>query len=189
MLVIPVLLIVVGLAPWLAHMFLDLLVARTEAHRDTFDKTTTIVLMPEALMDDHVNSAMSSQFGALTKATRRHSFAEFPLDVPGSVEGIIDSPGGTSISMGPFSLDLFPDGFPNSPVEGWEYIARPRGFGGDGEMHFMTYGAAVRSPWTKLGWPWIATQDMIFEPAKLQGWQGDQEEIDDNMRERYRLAE
>jgi len=74
-LVIPVLLIVILMTPWVAHLFLDLLEARTEAHRDTYAKANTMVLMPEALMDNHVNTAMSAQFGALTTRTRRHTFA------------------------------------------------------------------------------------------------------------------
>ncbi len=181
--------LVVAIAPWLAHMFLTLLVGRTEAHRDVFDKTTTFVLMPEAMMSNHVNSAMSTQFGALTPQTRRHAFADFPPLVPDSINNILDPPGNQAISIGPFSLDLFAEGFPNATVEGWEYITHPKAFTGQGLMHFMTYGAVIRSPWTRLGWPWVATQDIIAEPGKMQGWQGDQEQIDDPMRERYKLAE
>lgn len=188
-LVIPVLLLVVGMTPWIAHMFLDHLVARTEAHRDTLDKSTTLVLMPEALMDNHVNDSMSSQFGRLTPQTRQHAFAGLPPDVPDSVDAILDPPGGSSIPLGPFSLDLFPEGFSNFPVEGWEYVRRPGAFEAQDDMHFMTYAVVIRSPWTKLGWPWLATQDLLWEPAKIQGWQGDQEKVDDAMRERYRLAE
>jgi len=184
-----VLLILVGMAPWVAHLFLDILVTRTEAHRDAFAKTTTFVLMPEAMMDNHVNSLMSVQFGALTPETRQHAFAGFPPEVPGSINGILDPPEGLGISLGPFSLDLFPDGFPNATVEGWEYVARPNLFEDQEQLHLMAYGAVIRSPWTKLGWPWVATQDIMWEPKQMQDWQGSQERVDDDMRERYKLAE
>jgi hypothetical protein len=188
-LVIPVLLILVSVTPWVAHLFLDLLVARGEAHRDVFDKTTSMVLMPDSLMNNHVNGAMSTQFGTLTTETRKHAFATFPPDVPASVNGIFDPPVAVNIPVGPFTLDLFGDGFPNYPVEGWEYIEHEPGFSEDSTVQLMTYGGVIRSPWTWLGWPWIATQDLMVEPKKLQDWQAEQEHIDDTIRERYKLAE
>ena len=189
LLVLPVLLLFVGLAPWVAHLFLDVQVARAEAHRDTFAKTTTFLLMPEAMMDNHVNSMMSSQFGAITPRSRRHAFAGFPPEVPDSINGILDPPETLDISVGPFTLDLFPGGFPNSTVEGWEYIPRDNALEGQDQLHLMAYGAVIRSPWTRLGWPWVATQDMMWEPKLMQDWQGEQEKIDDDLRERYKLAE
>lgn len=192
-LVLPVLLVVVGLAPVVAHMFLDMLVARTEAHRDTFDKTTTFALMPDALMNNHVNSALSAQFGAVNPTTRKHAFAEFPPDYTQyapNIDNIFDPPGGIGIPIGPWTIDIFGDGFPNATVEGWEYIRRPQVFGGQGEMHIMTYGAVIRSPWTKLGYPFVPTQDLFTEPKKMQDWYGDLELSDmSDIRTAYHLAE
>lgn len=188
-LVLPLFLLFVVMTPWVAHLFLDVQVARTEAHRDTFAKTTTMLLMPEALMDNHVNAAMSSQFGAITSDSRQHALASPPPAIPDSINGILDPPEGLDISIGPFTLDLFPGGFPNSTVEGWEYIPRANAFGVEEDLHLMAYGAVIRSPWTRLGWPWVATQDIMWEPKLMQDWQGEQEKIDDDMRERYKLAE
>ena len=81
------LLLVVGMTPWLAHMFLDLIVTRTEAHRDTFDKTTTFVLMPEAMMSNHVNGRMANEFGTLTTQTRQHALAQAPPAVSARARG------------------------------------------------------------------------------------------------------
>ena len=189
-LVIMPLMVVIFLAPWAASMFLDLQTTRTEAHRDMFDKTATMLLMPEALMNNHVNSELSSQFGALTAETRQHEFSSFPPDVPDSVNNIFDAPGSLSIKFSStVSLDLFEEGFPNYPVEGWEYIQR-RGFlEGSPDLHFMTYGSAIRSPWTWLGYPMVATQDLIFEPKQMQEWQGEQEAVDEDMRGRLKIAE
>lgn len=189
LLVIPVLLLVVVLAPRVAHLFLDALVTRAEAHRDTFAKTTSFVLMPEAMMDNHVNSLMSAQFGALTPSSRRHAFAEFPPDVPPSINAALDAPEALEIPLGPFSLELCTEGYPNSVVEGWGYTAHSGSIAGQQPVHLMAYGAVIRSPWTKLGWPWVATQDIMWEPKQMQDWQGAQERIDDDMRERYKLAE
>ncbi len=202
-LVIPALLLIVGMAPWVAHMFLDVLVTRTEAHRDTFDKTTTVVLMPEAMMSNYVNRAMSSQFGDLTASTRQHALAHAPPDIPSSLDGVLmrgtfreemfrysrNGPDKLEIELGPFSLSLFPEGFPHSSVEGWEYIQRPKTFADQEELHFMAYGTVIRSPWTKLGWPWVATQDLLYEPKQIQDWQESQLQVKDKMRERYKLAE
>ncbi len=189
-LIIMPLLIVILLAPWAAGMFLDLQLARTEAHRDMFDKTTTMLLMPEALMSNHVNDELSSQFGELTPQTRQHEFASFPPDVPSSVNDIFDPPGGLSIKFSStVSLDLFEDGFPNYPVEGWEYVRRNGFFENSEDLHFMTYGSTIRSPWTWLGYPMVATQDLIFEPKQMQDWQGEQEAVDEDMRGRLKLAE
>ncbi len=188
-LIIPVLLLVVGMTPWMAHMFLDLQVTRTEAHRDMFEKTTCWALMPETMMSNHVNSRMESQFGLLTEGTRQHALAKNPPEVPESVNNILDAPSSQDMTKGAYTLDLFDEGFPNNTVEGWEYIERPKALSVPGSLHFMAYGYVIRSPWTKLGWPWIPTQDFIAEPGKMQGWQGDLAKIDDEMRKRYKLAE
>jgi len=184
------LLIIVFLAPFAAHVYLDLQFARTEAHRDMFDKTTSMLIMPDALMDNSVNDAMGPQFGQLTPASRQHAFASFPPDVPDSVNNIFDPPGGLSIKFTPtVSLDLFDDGFPNYPVEGWEYIQRRGLLETSDDLFFMTYGATIRSPWTWLGYPVVATQDLIFEPKQMQDWQGEQEFVDDDARTALKMAE
>lgn len=184
------LMLVVFLAPFAAHMFLDLQVARTEAHRDMFDKTTSMLIMPEALMSNHVNNAMASQFGALNAQSRQHAFAAFPAEVPGPINDIFDPPGSLGIKFtSTVSLDLFEEGFPNYPVEGWEYINRRGLFEASPDLHFMTYGATIRSPWTWLGYPMVATQDLIFEPKQMQDWQGEQDLIGEGAVEALKMAE
>ena len=185
-LVIIPLLLLVGMAPWMAHMFLDLQVARTEAHRDAFDKTTMMLLLPEAFMDKHIAGEMTDQFGAINEKTRRHALAGIPDSqdssgdavsppaIPKAVEAIYDSPGGLDIKFTEsFSVNLFDDGFPNATVEGWEYIVRPGPVSGSPDMHFMTYAATLRSTWTWLGYPMVTTQDLIYEPSKMQDWFGE----------------
>lgn len=190
MLILGPLLLLVILAPFLAHLFLDLQVTRTEAHRDTFDKATSMLLFPQSIMENHLQQALNSQFGALTVENRQHAFGTFPPAVPDSINNILDAPGEQTLNFGDrFEVDLFSDGFPNAMVEGWEYVVhRPRTQGVQ-DMHFMSYGGIVRSPWTWLGWPWVTSQDMIIEPKKMQDWQGDQSQVDEDMRERLKLAE
>jgi hypothetical protein len=195
-LVIPVLLIMVSLAPWVAHLFLDLMVARTEAHRDAFDKTTTFLLLPESFMDNHINDAAATQFGEVNATTRQHAFATFPEEVPSDITDLIGGPESTSLTIKGIEFDTFPEGFPNNAVEGWEYIRHQPKFGGSQPIHMMTYAAVARSPWTYLGWPWIPTQDAVWEPKLLQDWHGEQDKIggmgdndDEDGREKYKLAE
>lgn len=189
-LVIIPLLMLVGMAPWIAHMFLDLQVARTEAARDSFDKTTTMLLMPEAMMDNHVNGELGNQFGHLTTASRRHAFAGFPEEVPASIDAILDPPGSLAITfVEGVALDLFDEGFPNRAVEGWEYVRRDGPLSTSPEQHFMTYAAQIRSPWTYLGYPMVATQDLIFEPKQMQDWRDELSGLEDSMVEELKLAE
>lgn len=191
---------VIFFTPLIAFLFLDLQITRSEAHRDMFDKTTTTFLLPSALMSAHVNDELSAQFGALTTENRQHAFAAFPPAVPDGANdpnGLIDPPGAVSIGakvsgsakkdLG--SLDLFEGGFPNNTTEGWEYTPRRGMFEQSDDIHFMTYAATIRSPWTYLGWPFVAAQDMIFEPAQMQGWAGDQVKVDEDMRGRLKIAE
>lgn len=195
-------LLVAGIAPFVAGMFLDLQEARTEAHRDMFDKTHTMLIFPESVMENHLQGPINDQFagGELTGRSRQHVFAAFPPELPtalsefkaGDVE--IKPPDGLSIDFtDSLSLDLFNEGFPNSPVEGWEFVERRGIFSSSAPIQFLTYAATIRSPWTKLGYPWVTSQDLMFEPSQVQSWVGNIQ-IEDpsshgNIWYRFRLAE
>jgi hypothetical protein len=63
--------------------------------------------------------------------------------------------------------------FSNHAVQGWQwrhvrYSAGPGWF--RGEMNLARYDAAIRSPWTWLGYPFIPTQDFRSEPAAVRKW-------------------
>lgn len=186
------LLMVVGLAPWIAGMFLDLQEARTEAHRDMFDKTHSMLILPEAVVENHLQGPLDAQFpgGALTGSSRWHRFPDFPVDVPDALTSEVEAPDATSLSFTEtLELDLFDEGFPNSPVEGWEFVEREGATAAGTPMHFLTYAAVIRSPWTWLGYPWVTSQDLIYEPSQMQSWVEKLQAVDDGMREAYKLAE
>jgi hypothetical protein len=155
--------------------------ARTEAHRDMFDKTTmAILLLPEAPYGTHGGGITSGQIGTIPvpyprrlHAYPRDTYPALPPPVP---DGAIDKPDGLDLTIGPVVTEVFPDGFPNQYVEGWQKrVVKPRGGWFAGELESKRYGAVIRSPWTRLGWPFIPTQDMIWEPARIQNWYGDNE--------------
>jgi hypothetical protein len=164
--------------------------ARVEAHRDMFDKTTTLVLLPEAFPVPPV----ASHFGTISASQRRHAFATFPPSLatlrpvaPSSVLSLMSAPSTAKLTMGPHQVEAFPDGFPNQFVEGWKY--QPVEFMGGwwkGDVELMRYGAVVRSPWTWLGWPFVPTQDLIIEPFMVQSWFGSNE-VDSDVKKRLRL--
>ena len=185
---IPVLLIFVVLAPAIAHMFLNLQTARAEAHRDTFSKSRTAFLLPDSIMDSHINDEMDSQFGSIDPTTRQHVFAS-SVEIPSAPNNLFDAPEPLEIDLKVTSIELFPEGFPNSIAEGWEYIPHKWSLLGGGTQHMMTYGTVPRSAWTYLGWPWVPTQDLVFEPYQMQSWHGGLSGVNEDMRERYKLAE
>jgi hypothetical protein len=158
--------------------------ARTEAHRDMFDKTTTLMLIPEPVT--------SSRFNQITVQQRRHAYPAFPPSVDDLVpnpNNIMDPPDGMRLVVGPQVVDVFPDGFPNQYVEGWKYRDfRYRGGWFAGDMELMRYGAVIRPPWTWLGWPFIPAQDAFYEPRRIRAWYGDNE-LDDRVKDVLKLID
>lgn len=167
-----------GLAPFVAGMFLDMQKARTEAHRDMFDKTHTFLILPDSVMKRSLQGLIDSQFpgGELTEESRLHRFAEVP-SIPEEITSFsergvsIGAPAFDAIPLGDGNqLQLFDGGFPNSAVEGWEFIER-RGLRRQSEpIQLLSYATTLRSPWTRLGYPWVTSQDFLFEPLLLQKW-------------------
>lgn len=169
------------LAPTMVFIWAREQEARTEAHRDMFDKTTTpILLLPEAPFGPNRGGITSSQLGTIPPeyprrlhAYPRDTYPKFPPSVPA---GRIDPPDGLDVTIGGVIRDIFPDGFPNQYVEGWQKrVVKPRGGWFAGEIELKRYGAVIRSPWTWMGWPFIPTQDMIWEPTRIQNWYADNE--------------
>lgn len=160
------------LPPAILKIWLNEQRARTEAHRDMFDKTVTMLLLPEA------GDTTSSHFGDISVRQRRHAYPTFPPMID-----VIDAPDPTDATVGPQVVEIFPDGFPNQYVEGWKYVGEGKigayekyEYAGGwffGEMDHMRYGAVIRSPWTWMGWPFVATQDAWWEPQAVQGWYDD----------------
>lgn len=180
------LLLLAGLAPFVAGMFLDMQTARTEAHRDMLDKTHTILILPDSVMKRSLQAAYDARSpgGKLTEETRLHSFAEVP-SVPTklanfSQDGVaIDVPAWAPLPLAKnMQLDLFDPGFPNNAVEGWEFIERPGLMAQSELVQLLSYAVSLRSPWTRLGYPWVTSQDMIYEPGLMQSW-GDSLQIED----------
>lgn len=85
------------------------------------------------------------------------------------------APADWTASVG-YGLTYDIEGFPNQSVEGWETMHYGGMFHrgslgiGIGGSRLVSYGAVMRSPWTRLGWPWIATQDLRYEPKQLKTW-------------------
>jgi hypothetical protein len=141
-LVLSVIVVFFALAPSIWRIWRNDLVARTEAHRDMFDKTTTFFQIPEELY---------TAAGVISEDMRRHIFPTFPPDLS---------------NHSPFPTDL-----PNVYVEGWQRQAFRIPSGPlRADMQLFRYGAVIRSPWTWLGYPFIPTQDMIVERPKIASW-------------------
>lgn len=191
-LIIPILLMWALVVPWVAQFFLELMMTRTEAHRDMLDKTTTFVVSPGTTQ---AQGSDTSPWG-FTPSAREHSLAGFPQAVPTAFDAL-GTPSAQEVNVGgPFpAFELFAEGFSNAAVEGWETTEYSRiielvGTRLGGKPAFLTaYGAVIRSPWTRLGWPWIPTQDMKFEPAAMKEWHEGATALDDDIRGRYNLAE
>jgi hypothetical protein len=177
------------LAPTMLFIWAREQEARTEAHRDMFDKTTIpILLLPEAPYGTYGGGITSGQLGTIPVAypRRLHAYPEFPPEVP---DGAVDKPDGLDVTIGGVIHDIFPDGFPNQYVEGWQKrVVKPRGGWFAGEIELKRYGAVIRSPWTWMGWPFIPTQDIIWEPGQIQGWYDDNT-IDEDIRGFLQLME
>lgn len=180
------LLLLACLAPFVAGMFLDMQEARTEAHRDMFDKTHTILIFPDSVMKRSLQAAHNARSpgGELTEESRLHSFAEVP-PIPSELadfnEGdvAIGEPAWASFPLAKnMQLDLFDPGFPNNAVEGWEFIERNGLMARSDSLQLLSYAVSLRSPWTRLGYPWVTSQDMIYEPGLMQSW-GDSLPIED----------
>ena len=167
------------LAPGVWFIWVNEQQARTEAHRDAFDKTTTLILIPEA----RPNPITSSHFGTITVSQREHAYPSFPPSLddlgtndPNDVLNLLKPPSGKQLIVGPQLIECFPDGLPNQPVEGWQYQpVQFRGGWWTGDVELLRYAAVVRSPWTWMGWPFVPIQDVYWEPKQVQGWYGSNE--------------
>lgn len=157
------------IAPAIALIWASEQHARTEAHRDMFDKTTLFIQVPRG---DKTGVGTP-----ITATNRRHAY---PVDMPpkiadlsGDPNDTIDAPSEVSLSIASRTATLFPEGFPNYYAEGWQYLeVEYAGGWWRGDLELMRYGVVARSPWTWLGWPFIPSQDAYFEPQQIQAWYG-----------------
>lgn len=157
------------IAPAIALIWASEQYARTEAHRDMFDKTTVFVQLPRG---DKTGTG-----DTIAPTDRRRVYPVMPPKIDGlrgNPNSILDAPDEVSLGVGPFTASLFPEGFPNYYAEGWQYqkVTYAGGWW-KGEVELMRYGAVARTPWTWLGWPFIASQDAYFEPQQIQSWYDD----------------
>lgn len=152
-LILIVLLFFLLLAPAVWQIWITDQYARAEAHRKLFYKLTLPVRLPEMNPPGFVNRLAGLP---------AHDGPRFPPAIPdlGRYERIGSK------------LDGYKS-FSNHSVQGWQwrhvrYSAGPGWF--RGEMNLARYDAAIRSPWTWLGYPFIPTQDFRSEPAAVRKW-------------------
>ena len=163
LLVLSVIAVFFGLSPTIWRIWSNDQIARIEAHRDTFDKTTTFDPLTEIL---HTASSVIGQ------PQRRHILPGFPPD-PSTVD----------------EIRAFPAALPNSYVEGWQRqrIEITRGPLAR-DMELFRYGAVIRSPWTWLGYPFIPTQDRKERGEVVSWYKGKYDDtLDQNMKDALRL--
>lgn len=197
---LPAMLILLFFGVWVADVFMRVQVARTEAHRDAFDKVHSAFILPMAFIDKYLDSAMQQQFGAINEQTRQHPLPPGPPDIPASWTKDFAAPGGASLELpvadslkGVFGeqieIPIFDEGFSNAEVEGWEYMPFESPVFAGQEYHLMTYAVSARSPWTWLGWPLLSCQDMFFEPKKVHEWHDSLNGITEELKEALKLAD
>lgn len=182
------------IAPAIALIWASEQFARTEVHRDMFDKTTVFMQLPKG--------DKTGVGDVISVTDRRRAYPDMPPKIDGlsrNPNGIIDAPKKVDLSFayGYLTASLFPEGFPNYYAEGWQY--RKVEYAGGwwkGELDLLRYGAVARTPWTWLGWPFVTSQDAYFEPKQIQSWFDDAKgagvEIfkkDDTLTKRIRLID
>lgn len=184
------------IAPAIALIWASEQYARTEAHRDMFDKTTIVMLIPEAPHPSGSDSGITSgHFGNISVPDRLHLYPTFPPsigDLSPNPNSLVKAPGGLELTVSNKLVEAFPDGFPNQYVEGWQYLkVKPRGgwFPDDFEIDFMRYGAVIRTPWTWLGWPFVPMQDIYWEPRQIHAWYDDAGKIEDDTKTALKLVD
>jgi hypothetical protein len=184
------------LPPVIAWIWANEQHARTEAHRDMFDKTTIVMLIPEAPHPSGGDRGITSgHFGDIDEPDRKHAYPTFPSsidDLRPNPNNRVSAPGGQKLTVSNKLVEAFPDGFPNQYVEGWQYRnVKPRGgwFPDDFEIDLMRYGAVIRTPWTWLGWPFVPMQDVYWEPKRIHAWYDDAGKIEDRTKEGLKLQD
>ncbi len=155
---------------------------RTETHRDMFHKTTLAIHYPNPDPRATDNDFIKPVLSWLRDMLFGGGFPEFPPSLQEEpIDGHLNKFREGDSNLWPeasgWRAYAFPDGFPNTVVLGWKYDEFKThwilGTGDEGTMTLKGNAGVVRSPWTYMGWPFIPTQDCIWEPDRVRGWYND----------------
>lgn len=139
--------------------------ARNEAHSDVMDKAYAF----STSMADGLAAQEALIFGELTAEGRRHSLKPAAAEIPEGVTADFGPPDALTTTFGGSEFTMI-DGLPNSVIEGWGLTRYEDQFGSGSEQAFARYAILLRSPWTRLGYPYLVTQDFMLEPRQMQAW-------------------
>ena len=147
-LVMIVLMVFLLLAPVVWKIWMGQQRAQTEAHRSTFYKMFIKPTFSKDPMDLPKFVTNPPSVAYKLAGLPYHEKPKFP---PGLGDVSVRAPGDLSFKK-----------FPNQYVEGWSYVPvyyYTSGFAGfRGEIKTARYGAVMRPPWTRMGFPFLPSQ-------------------------------
>jgi hypothetical protein len=177
LLILVPLMMLVSLVLFSGNLLIREQMARQDAHSQVFNKAYSMLLYPSPTAPVGSSNLGAHLGGALTAAGRRHAMTGSPFAIPSGVNDAFPGVPGKVSSWSPVNLSAstaekiqMVDGLPNTWFEGWGYQTYNDTFMSNTTLHMPRYATALRSPWTKLGYPILVSQDAFFEPHQLQTW-------------------